>query len=108
MSATTGHSPSTDVRAPSVDEKDVSAWKLPQQVTKQEFRHWLDTIDTNLDAVHHFKYSEVVLDKVKRSEEEVNMDNLEVNGCIGQRGRPRERDDYQGTRSRTGWLFRWT
>ena len=48
-------------RASSVDRKDVTVWKLPEQVTKQEFRQWLDTIDTNLDAVHRFKLPEVVL-----------------------------------------------
>ena len=57
-----GHSPRPDAGAPSVDKKDVTVWKLPEQVTKQEFRHWLDTIDTNLDAVHRFKYPKVMLD----------------------------------------------
>ena len=42
---------------------------------KQEFRHWVDTIDTNLDAAHNFKFPEMVVDKVKRSEVEVNEGN---------------------------------
>ena len=45
---------------------------MPEQIAKQERRHWLDTIDTNLDAVHRFKYPEVVLDKVTRYEVEVH------------------------------------
>ena len=68
----TGLPRSTDGRTPSVDKKELSVWKLPDQVTKQEFRHWLDTIDTNLDAAQHFHYPEIVLDKVKRFESEIN------------------------------------
>ena len=44
-------------------------------MSKQEFRHWIDTIDTNLNAAHNFKFPEMVLDKVKRSEVEVNESN---------------------------------
>ena len=47
-------------------------------MSKQEFRHWVDTIDTNLDAAHGFKYPEIVLDKVKRSEVEVNEGNWKL------------------------------
>ena len=47
-------------------------------MSKQEFRHWVDTIDTNLDAAHGFKYLEIVLDKVQRSEVEVNEGNWKV------------------------------
>ena len=48
---------------------------LTDWVTKQEFRHWLDTIDTNLDAAQNFQYPEIVLDKVKQFEGEINSDN---------------------------------
>ena len=71
-SAARDPSPST---TSGVGAKDVTVWKLPEQVTKQEFRHWLDTIDTNLDAVHCYHFPEVVLDKVKRYEVEVNSEN---------------------------------
>ena len=47
-------------------------WKLPDQVTKHEFCHWLDDIDTNLAAAQHFEHPEVVLDKVKRFESEIS------------------------------------
>ena len=62
-------------KSPAVDRKDVAVWKLPVGVSKLEFRHWVDTIDTNFDAALGFKYTEVVLDKVKRSEVPVDESN---------------------------------
>ena len=50
-------------------------WKLPGQVSKQEFRHWLDAVDTYLSAAQNFEFPEVVLDKVRRHESEVNQSN---------------------------------
>ena len=50
-------------------------WKLPDQVTKQEFRHWLDAVDTYLSAAQKFEFPEVVLDKVRRHTDEVNQSN---------------------------------
>ena len=55
--------------------KEVAVWKVPEHVSKRDFLHWIDTIDTKLDAAHHFKFSEMVLDKVKRSEVEADESN---------------------------------
>ena len=44
-------------------------------MAKHEFRHWLDSLDTYLAAAQHFEYPEVVLDKVRRQESEVNQLN---------------------------------
>ena len=52
-------------KGPSADKKEVAVWKLPENVTKQMLRHWIDTADTNLDTAHYFKFSELVLDKVE-------------------------------------------
>ena len=65
-------------KSPTVDRKEVAVWKLPEHVSKEQFRHWVDTIDTNLGAAHGFKYPEIVLDKVKRSEVDVNEGNWEL------------------------------
>ena len=62
-------------KGPSIDKKEVSVWKLPDQVTKQEFRHWLDAVDTYLSAAQTFEYPEVVLDRVRRHPDEVNQSN---------------------------------
>ena len=47
-------------------------------MSKPEFRHWVDTIDTSFDAALGFKYPEVVFDKVKRSEVDVNETNWKL------------------------------
>ena len=74
-------------RSPAVDRTEIADWKLPVGVSKLEFRHWIDTIDTNFDAALGFKYTEVVLDKVKRSEVPVDESNgvkLETQNRHGQ------------------------
>ena len=58
-----------------VDKKEVAVWKLQDGVTEPDFRHWLDIIDSNFDAVHHLQYSEIVLDKLRSFDEEVTATN---------------------------------
>ena len=70
--ASTGPSRSADGRARSNDKEELSVWKLPDQVTKHEFRHWLYAIVTYFAATQHFEYPEVVLDKVMRFEGEIS------------------------------------
>ena len=48
---------------------------MPPNVDKSEFRHWCDTIDANLDAVHKLPFPEVLLDKVRRAEVEITAHN---------------------------------
>ena len=62
-------------KGPSIDRKEVSVWKLPDHVSKQEFRHWLDAVDTYLSAAQNFEFPEVVLDRVRRHPDEVNQSN---------------------------------
>ena len=65
-------------KGPAIDRKETAVWKLPVGVSKLEFRHWIDTIDTNFDAAMGFKYPEVVLDKVKRSEVPITESNWKL------------------------------
>ena len=37
----------TEAKDP-IDKKEVSVWKLPDKVDRDEFRHWKDTVDANL------------------------------------------------------------
>ena len=37
-----------------MDKKEVSVWKLSDNVSKPDFRHWLDAIDLHLEAIHDF------------------------------------------------------
>ena len=44
----------------SVDRKEIAIWKLADAVSKPDFRHWLEIVDTNLEAVHNFRYPEIM------------------------------------------------
>ena len=53
------------------DKKEVAVWKLPDKLDRDEFRHWKDTVDANLEAVHRLPYPELVLEQVRRRKTEV-------------------------------------
>ena len=55
-------------------------WKLSDGVCKADFRHWLESIDTQLEALHGLEYADLVLQKVKRLPTEVAAELLEK--CI--------------------------
>ena len=57
-----------------MDKKEVQVWKLADKVEKTDFRHWLDAIDVQLEAVHQFKYPELILKRVRMCEEEITDD----------------------------------
>ena len=80
-------------------------WKLPDQVTKYEFRQWLDSIDTYLAAAQPFEYPEVVLDKVRRHESEVNQ--LSWAGIVAAANTdvPRNKKDRRVDCKRQVWRF---
>ena len=46
-------------------------------MSKPDFRHWLDSVDTQLEAIHGFEYPDLVLAKVKRLTHEVTSVDLE-------------------------------
>ena len=56
---------------PKHDKKEVSVWKLPDGVSKPDFRHWIDSIDIQLEAIHGFIYPDLVCEKIKRLPTEV-------------------------------------
>jgi hypothetical protein len=62
-------------RQASVDRKDISIGELADAVSKPDFRHWLEIVDTNLEAIHCFRYPDIILDKVKRFKEEITVTN---------------------------------
>ena len=49
--------------AGNIDEKEVSVRKLSNNVSKPDFRHWLDSVDLQLGAIHGFVYPDLVLEK---------------------------------------------
>ena len=59
------------VVVPKHDKKEVSVWKLSDGVRKPDLRHWIDSIDIQLEAIHVFVYPDSVFQKIKRLPTEV-------------------------------------
>jgi len=51
----------------SVDKKEIAVWKIPEDVDKAAFRHWVDAVDFQLEMVHDFRHAGFVLNQVRRS-----------------------------------------
>ena len=60
------------------DKKELSVWKIPENVSKPDFRHWLDAVDIQLEAIHGFQFPDLVLGKIKRSTTVITKEILEV------------------------------
>ena len=60
------------------DKKELSVWKIPENVAKLDFRHWLDTVDIQLEAIHGFQFPDLVLEKIKRATTEVTKESLKA------------------------------
>jgi phage shock protein A len=52
-----------------IDRKEVAVWKLPDDVTKVQYRHWSNAVDIQLGAVHAWSGADFVLNRVKRCKE---------------------------------------
>ena len=90
----------------SVDKKEISVWKLADSATRPDFRHWCDTIDSNLDAVHHLPYPEILLDKVRRSKTEINATNWPIIIGLANERSPPTRSFSVLEASLPGWQVR--
>jgi hypothetical protein len=66
----------TSTQKAKFDKKEVSVWQIPAGVSKPDFRHWADSVDLQLEAVHHFVFPDLVLEKVKRLTSEVTEASL--------------------------------
>ena len=65
----------------SVDKKEIAVWKLPEDVDKINFRHWLDAVDMQLEMVHNFKHANILLNRIRRSATEIDADTFTVCVC---------------------------
>jgi hypothetical protein len=54
-----------------IDKKDISVSKLPDDLDKLSFRHWVDAVDQQLEAVHGFKHASFVMNEIRRSDAEI-------------------------------------
>ena len=61
---------------PKHDKKEVSVWKLPDGISKPDFRHWIDSIDIQLEAIYGFVFPDLVFEKIKRLPTEVTAASL--------------------------------
>ena len=75
-SGKTDHGDGPATAGSKLDKKEVSVWKLQDNVSKLDFRHWLDAIDLQLEAIHGFSYPDLVLEKVKRYPTEITESAL--------------------------------
>ena len=58
-----------------LDKKDLAVWKAADGISKADFRHWVEAIDNNLEAIHGWNKADLVLDRIRREETEVNADS---------------------------------
>ena len=58
----------------------MAPWKLPEDLDKTAFRHWIDTVDVSLDPLHGWKIPNLVLNHVRRVK--VAIDTEVLTDCI--------------------------
>ena len=63
-----------------IDKKEVAVWKLPEDVTKIQYRHWSNAVDIQLEAVHSWSCADYVLNRVKRCTDP--MDPFTFKRCL--------------------------
>ena len=63
-------------KGPRMDKKEVQVWKCWEKVEKADFRHCLDAIDVQLEAVHQFKYPGLILKKIRMCEDVTDYNML--------------------------------
>ena len=63
-----------------LDKKELAPWKLPEELDKAGFRHWIDTVDMSLELLHGWKMPNLVLNHVRRAK--VAIDTEVLTDCI--------------------------
>ena len=74
-----------------MDKKEVAVWKLPEVATKVQFRHWANAMDIQLEAIHGWKCADYALNRIKRSDGEIDAKVLER--CLAEAAVDIERAD---------------
>ena len=54
-----------------IDKNEVAVGKLPDHFTKVQYRHWSNAVDIQLEAVHGWRCPDYILNRVKRSPDEM-------------------------------------
>ena len=55
-----------------LDKKELSVWRLEDNVEKLKFRHWVEAIENNLEQVQGWDRASEILDRVRRQEREID------------------------------------
>ena len=59
-----------------IDKKEVAVWKLPEDVSKVQYRHWSNAVDNQLEAVHGWSCSDYILKRVKRCPDPMTIESF--------------------------------
>ena len=59
------------------NKKELVVWEMADGESKADFRHWLDSMDTQLETEHGFGYPHSVLDNITRLPNDVSAPDLE-------------------------------
>ena len=59
-----------------IDKKKVAVWKLPEDLTNVQYRHWSNAVDIQLEAVHGWSCSDYILNLVKRCPDPMNAETF--------------------------------
>ena len=65
-----------------LDKKDLTVWKLEDNVHKLRFRHWVKVVENNLEQVQGWDRASEILDRVRRQETEIDQAALEA--CVSE------------------------
>ena len=63
-------------REKGIDKKEIAVWKLPEEVDKTAFRHWIEAVDMQLELVHGLKFASFVLNHVRRAKVAIHAEVL--------------------------------
>ena len=61
-----------------IDKKEVAVWKLPEDVTKIQYRHWSNAVDLQLEAVHSWNCADYILNRVKRCKTVMTPESFKI------------------------------
>ena len=63
-----------------IDKKEIAVWKIPDDVDKTGFRHWVEAVDMQLELVHGTKFASFVLNHIRRAK--VAIDAEVLTSCV--------------------------
>ena len=63
-----------------IDKKEIAVWKIPDDVDKTGFRHWVKAVDMQLELVHGMEFASFVLNHIRRAKVAIDVDVLSA--CV--------------------------